>query len=88
MLLAQIVGRKVETVTDFIFLDSKITGDSDYSHDSKRHLLLGRKNYDKPRQHIKCRHITLLRKVHLVKAKFFPVLLCKCESCTIKKAEH
>ena len=53
MLLAQIVGRKVETVTDFIFLDSKITGDSDYSHDSKRHLLLGRKNYDKPRQHIK-----------------------------------
>jgi len=53
MLLAQIDGEKVEIVTDFIFLDSKITADGDCSHDSKRHLLLGKKNYDKPRQHIK-----------------------------------
>ena len=89
MLLAQIDGEKVEIVTDFIFLDSKITADGDCGHDSKRHLLLGKKktmtNLDSI---LKRRDITLPAKSRLVKAMVFPVLLCKCESCTIKKAEH
>ena len=74
-------GETMETVTDFIFLGSKITADGDCSHENKRHLLLGRKamtNLD----------ITLLTKIHLVKAMVFPVLMYGCESWTVKKAEH
>ena len=84
----QIEGEKVETVTDFIFLDSKITADGDCSHDSKRHLLLGKKTMTNIDSILKRRDITLPVKSCLVKAMVFPVLLCKCESCTIKKAEH
>ena len=75
----------VEAVTDFLFLGSKITADSDYSHKIKRRLLLGKKSYDKPRQH---RDITLLTKVHLVKVLVFPVVMYGCQSWTINKAEH
>ena len=82
----QIDGETMETVTDFIFLGFKITADGDCSHEIKRHLLLGRKamtNLDS-----KSRDITLLTKVHLVKAVVFPVVMNGCESWTIKKAEH
>ena len=77
----------METVTDFIFLGSKITVDSDYSHKIKRHLLLliGTTNLDSV---FKSRDITLPTKVHLVKDMFFPVITCQCESWTIKKAEQ
>ena len=78
----------VETVSDFIFLGSKITADGDCSHEIKRCLLLWKKSYDQPRQHIKSRDITLPTKVRLVKAMIFPVVMYGCESCTIKKAEH
>ena len=71
----------------FIFLGSKITADSDYSHESKRRLLLGRKAMTNLDSIIKSRDITLLRKVRLVKAIIFPVVMCGCESWTIKKAE-
>ena len=84
----QIDGEAIETVTDFIFLDSKITADGDCSHDSKRHLLLGKKTMTNIDSILKRRDITLPVKSCLVKAMVFPVLLCKCESCTIKKAEH
>ena len=77
-----------ETVADFIFLGSKITADDNSSHGIKRCLLLGRKSYDQPRQHIKSRDITLLTKVHLVEAMVFPVVMYGCESWIIKKAEH
>ena len=83
----QIDGETVETVSDFIFLGSKVAADGDCSHKIKRCLLLGRK-YDKPREHIKNRNVTLLTKVHLVKAVVFPVVMYGCESWTIKKAEH
>ena len=75
-----------ETVTDFIFLDSKITADGDFSHEIKRHLLLGRKviNLDSI---LKSKDITLSTKVRLVKAMVFPVVMYGCESWTIKKAE-
>ena len=85
----QIKGGKVETVTDFTFLDSKITADSDYSHEIKRCLLLGRKimtNLEKPR--LKSKDITLRTKVHIVKTMVFPVIMHRCESWTRKKAEH
>ena len=72
----QIDGETMETVTDFIFLGSKITDDSDCSHEIKKHFLFGRKV------------ISNLDKVPLVKAMVFPVVMCGCESWTIKKAEH
>ena len=83
----QIDGETMETVTDFIFLGLKITAD-DYSHDIKRRLLLGRKAMTNLESILKTKDITLLTKVHLVKAMVFPVLMCGCESWTIKKAEH
>ena len=73
---------------DFIFLGSKITADGDYSHEIKRHLLLGRKVMTNLDSILKSRHITLSTKVHLVKAMVFPVVKYGCESSTIKKAEH
>ena len=79
---------KLETMTDFIFLDSKTTPDCDYSHEIKRHLLLGRKAMTNLDSILKSRDITLPTKVHLVKAMFFPVVLYGCECWTIKKAEH
>ena len=78
----------VETVTDFIFLGTKITADGDCSHEIKRHLLLGRKTMTHLDSILKSRDITLPTKVHLVKTMVFPVVMCGCESCTIKKAEH
>ena len=81
-------GEKMETVTDFIFLGSKITADSDCCHEIKRCLLLGRKAMTKLDSILKSRHITLLTKIHLLKSMFFPVVMYKCESWTIKKAEH
>ena len=86
----QIDGETMETVRDFTVLGSKITADPDCSHEIKRHLPLGRKamtNYDKPRQHIKIRDITLPTKVHTVKALVFPVVMYQCENWRIKKAE-
>ena len=84
----QIDGETVETVADFIFLGSKITADGDYSHEIKRHLLLGRKAMINLDSILKSRDITLLTKVHLVKAMVFPVVMYRYESWTIKKAEH
>ena len=84
----KIDGETVETVTDFIFLGTKITADGDCSHEIKRHLLLGRKTMTHLDSILKSRDITLPTKVHLVKAMVFPVVMCGCESCTIKKAEH
>ena len=78
----------METVTDFIFLSSKITVDSEYSHEIKRCLLLGRKAMTNVDSMLKSRDITLLTKVHIVKAMVFPVIIYGCESWTIKKAEH
>ena len=83
----QIDGETVETVADFIFLGSKITADSDCSHEIKRHLLLGRKVMTNLDSTLKSKDITLPIKVHLVKAMVFPVVMCGCESWTIKKAE-
>ena len=79
---------KVATVTDFIFLGTKITVDNDYSHEIKRCLLLGRKAMTNPDIILKSRDITLPTKVHLVKAMVFPVVMYGCESWIIKKAEH
>ena len=78
----------METVTDFIFLGSKITADGDCSHEIKRHLLLGRKATTSLDRILKSRDITLLTKVHLVKVMFFPVVMYRCESWTIKKVEQ
>ena len=77
----------MEAVTDFLFLGSKITADGDCSHEIKRHLLLGRKAMTNLDIELKNRDITLLTKVHLVKAMVFPVVIYGCESWTIKKAE-
>ena len=77
-----------ETVSDFIFLDSKITADGDCSHEIKRRLLLGRKVITNLDSILKSRDITLLTKVHLVKAMFFPVVIYGCENWTVKKAER
>ena len=77
----------METVTEFIFLDSKITVDCDCSHEIKRSLLLGRKAMTNLHSTLKSRHITLGTVVHLVKAMVFPVVMYGCESWTIKKAE-
>ena len=81
----QIVG---ETVSDFIFWESKITADGDCSHEIKRCLLLGRKVMTKLDSKLKSRDITLLTKVCLVRAMVFPVVMYGCESWTVKKAEH
>ena len=81
-------GKKVETVTDFILLGSKITTDGDCSHEIKRHLLLGRKAMTNLDSILKSRDITLSTKVCIVKAMVFLVVMCRCESWTIKKAEH
>ena len=78
----------MEAVTDFIFLDSKITEDNDFSHEIKRCLLLGRKDMTKLGSILKSKNITLLTKVRIVKAMVFPVVMYGCESWTIKKAEH
>ena len=83
----QIDGEMVETVADFIFLGSKITADGDCSHEIERHLLLGRKVMTNLDSVLKSRDITLPTKVHWVKAMGFPVVICGCESWTIKKAE-
>ena len=83
----QIDGETMETVADFIFLGSKITADGDGSHEIKRRLFLGRKAMTNLVGILKSRDITLLTKVHLVKAMVFPVVMYGCESWTIKKAE-
>ena len=83
----EIDGEKVETVADFIFLDSKITADGDCSHEIKRGLLLARKVMTNLDSVLKSRDITLPIKVHLVKAMVSPVVMYGCESWTIKKAE-
>ena len=84
----QIVGETMETVTDFIFLVSKITTDDDYSHEIKRCLLLGRKTMTNLDSILKNRDITLPTKVHLVKAMVFPLVMYGCDSWAIKKAER
>ena len=76
----------MEAVTDFIFLGSKITVDSDYSHEIKRHLFLGRKAITNLDRILKSRAITLLTRVHIVKAMVFPVVMYGCESWTIKES--
>ena len=86
--LWQIDGETKKTVTNFIFLGSKITADDDCSHEIKRPLLLGRKVMTNIDSIFKSRDITLPTKVHLVKAMVFPVVMYGCESWTIKKAEH
>ena len=83
----EIDGVIVETVSDFIFWGSRITADGDCSNEIKRHLLLGRKVMTNLESMLKSRHITLPTKVHLVKAMGFPVVMCGCESWTVKKAE-
>ena len=84
----QIVGETVETVSDFVFLGSQITADDDCSHEIKRRLLLGRKVTSNLDSILKSRDITLSMKVHLVKAMVFLVVMYRCESWTIKKAER
>ena len=80
--------RKVEVVTDFLFLDSKITADGDCSHEIRRQLLLRRKAMANPDNVLKSRDITLLTKVHIVKVMVFPGVTYSCESWAVKKAEH
>ena len=84
----EIDGETVETVSDFIFWGSKVTADGDCSHEIKRCLLLGRKVMTNLDSTFKSRDITLLTKVHLVKAMVFPVVMYGCENWTVKKAEH
>ena len=83
----QIDGETMETVTDFIFLGSKITANSDCSHKIKRHLLLGREAMTNLDSILKSRDITLPTKVHLVKAMVFPVVMYGCDSWAINKAD-
>ena len=83
----QIDRKTMESVADFIFLSYKITADGDCSHEIKRHLLLARKAMTSLDNSLKSRDITLPTKVHLFKAMVFPVVMCGCESWTIKKAE-
>ena len=80
-------GKKVEAVTDFIFLGSNITVESNCSHEIKRRLLLGRKAMTNLESMLKSRDITLPTKIHTIKDMVFPVVMYKCESCSIKKAE-
>ena len=84
----EIDGETVETVSDFIFLGSKITADGDCSHEIKRHVLLGTKVMTTLDSILKSRDVTLPTKVHLAKSMAFPVVMYGCESWTIKKAEH
>ena len=84
----QIDGETMETVRDFILGGSKSTAGGDCSHEIKRRLLLGRKVMANLDSIFKSRDISLLTKVHLVKAMVFPVVMCGCESWTVKKAEH
>ena len=84
----EIDGKTVETVSDFILGGSKITTDGDSSHEINRRLLLGRKVMTNLDSKLKSRDITLPTKVHLVKAMVFPVVMYRCESWTVKKAEH
>ena len=84
----QIKGATEERVRDFIFLGSKITADGDFSHEIKRYLLLGRKEMTNLDSVLKSRDITLPTKVHIVKAMVFLVVMYRCESWTIKKAER
>ena len=84
----QIDWERMETVRDFIFLVSKITADGDCSHEIKRHLFLGRKTMTNSDSILKNRDITLPKKVHLLKAMVFPVVMYGYENWTIKKAEH
>ena len=84
----QIDGETVETVADFILGGSKITADGDHSHEIKRHLLLGREVMTNLDSILKNKDITLPTKIRLVKAMGFPVVMYRCESWTIKKAEH
>ena len=84
----QIDGETMETVTDFIFLGSKIAADGDFSHKIKRHLLLERKSMTNLDSILKIRDITLPTKVHLIKVMVFPVVMYGCESWTIKKTER
>ena len=86
--LWQIDGETMETVTDFILRGSKITADGDCSHEIKRHLLLGRKAMTNLDSILKSREINLPKNILLVKAMIFPVVMYRCESWTIKKAEH
>ena len=81
-------GEKMEVVTDFLFLGSKITANGDSSHEIRRCLLLGRKTMTNLDSILKIRDITLLTKVCIIKAIVFPVVMYSCESWTIKKAEH
>ena len=83
----QIEGETMETVTDFIFLGSKLTEDADCSHEITRYLLLGRKAMTNLDSVLKSRDISLLTKVYIVKAMVFPVVMYRCECQTIKKAE-
>ena len=85
---SQIDGEKVETVTDFVFLGSKITAECDCRHKMKRHLLLGRKAVTNIDSILKSRDVILLTKVRLVKAIVFPIVMYRCESWTIKETEH
>ena len=84
----EIDGETVETVSDFIYGGSKITADGDCSHEIKRRFLLGRKTVPNPDRVLKSIDITLLTKVHTVKALVFPVVIYGCGNWTIKKAEH
>ena len=84
----EIDGETMETVSDYIFWSSKITADGDCSHEIKRRLLLGRKAMTNLDSMLKIRDVTLLTKVHLIKAMVFPVVMYGCESWTIKKPEH
>ena len=84
----QVGGETKETVTDFIFLGSKITADGDCSHEMKRHLLVERKAMTNLDSILKIRDITLPAKVHLIKAMVFPVVMYGYESWTVQKAEH
>ena len=84
----QIKGEKVETMTDFIFMGSKVTADSDYSHEIKRRLLLGKKAMTNLDSVLKSRDTTLLTKVRLIKAVFFPVVMYGCQSWAINRAER
>ena len=84
----EIDGETIETVTDFIFLGSKITADGDCSHEFKRCFLLGRKAMTNLDSILKSRNITLPTKVHVAKGMVFPVIMYGCESWTVKKAEH
>ena len=86
--LWQIEGEIVEGVTDIIFFGSKITADGDCSHEIKRHLLVGRKIMTNLDSILKSRELTLLTKIHIVKAMTFPIVMYRCESWIIRKTDH